>query len=159
MSSRNDSSLPEDQLPDAIIHELRNSDFVPFEIPPQRTAKILQEARRGLVTRRPVRRTRAWVRATAVISSFCAALLVCVVTQLGDKPQPAVGRQAIVTKPAQPASGSKDVDDNGTVNILDAYLMARLLESGSPGDKWDFNEDGQLNEDDIRLVAFEAVML
>jgi hypothetical protein len=62
-------------------------------------------------------------------------------------------------KGIQMAANPRDIDENGTVDILDAYAMARRLESGESADTWDFNSDGQLDESDIQLVAFDAVML
>ena len=159
MTDPNDSQSPEDQLPDGLVSELRQSDRVPFAIPPERTAKILRDAHRDLATRPTVRPARRWLRVTAVVSSVCAALLLFVVTQLSENDQFTMQPEATVMEMTQPSLHPKDVDENGTVDILDAYLMARLLESAQSGDHWDFNSDGQLNEEDIRLVAFDAVML
>jgi hypothetical protein len=96
---------------------------------------------------------------TAVVSSVCAASLVFVVTQLSENDQLTRQPEATFMQLPHPSLHPKDVDENGTVDILDAYMLARLLESGTSDGHWDFNSDGQLNEEDIRLVAFDAVML
>ena len=81
------------------------------------------------------------------------------VTQVTDRDQLTEESAASVPDTDLRSLYPKDIDGNGTVDILDAYAMARLLESGESGGHWDFNSDGQLNEDDVQLVAFDAVML
>jgi hypothetical protein len=55
---------------------------------------------------------------------------------------------------------SRDIDGNGQINILDAFALARTMNAGDvDGVRWDQNEDGQLNQADVNLVALTAVML
>ncbi|MBN1906635.1 MAG: hypothetical protein JW927_16250 [Deltaproteobacteria bacterium] len=59
-----------------------------------------------------------------------------------------------------PAQSSKDIDGNGRIDIIDAYLMNRRLVSGdSISDKLDFNRDGHINNEDISTIANAAVSL
>lgn len=58
------------------------------------------------------------------------------------------------------ASLPEDLDRNGSVNILDALLLARRVESGEPFDRrWDMNHDGQVDEADVEQIASVAVRL
>jgi len=53
-----------------------------------------------------------------------------------------------------------DIDRNGRVDILDAFKLARHIESANRTDKkWDINEDGVVNGKDVDLVASAAVSL
>jgi hypothetical protein len=53
-----------------------------------------------------------------------------------------------------------DIDRNGRVDILDAFKLARHIESaGNMETKWDFNGDGLINRSDVDTVAFVAVRL
>ena len=57
-------------------------------------------------------------------------------------------------------SQSVDIDQNGRVDILDAFKLARYVESAELTDKkWDINGDGLVNNNDVDLVASAAVRL
>jgi len=54
----------------------------------------------------------------------------------------------------------EDIDRNGTVDILDAFTLARHIEAGRPADRmWDFNGDGLVDRRDVDTVALAAVRL
>ena len=60
----------------------------------------------------------------------------------------------------KPPAAQGDVDRNGRVDILDAFKLARHIESaGAVEGKWDMNGDGQVNREDVDIVAFAAVRL
>ncbi len=53
-----------------------------------------------------------------------------------------------------------DIDRNGRVDILDAFKLARHIESaGRTETEWDFNGDGLIDQSDVDTVAFAAVRL
>ena len=53
-----------------------------------------------------------------------------------------------------------DIDRNGRVDILDAFKLARHVESADYTEKrWDINGDGLVNRKDVDEVAFAAVRL
>jgi len=55
---------------------------------------------------------------------------------------------------------ASDIDENGRVDILDAFKLARHIESAEVREaKWDINGDGQVNRDDVDVIAFAAVRL
>jgi hypothetical protein len=65
-----------------------------------------------------------------------------------------------ITSRQSVAEGRADVDRSGRVDILDAFRLAKHIESGGPTDiRWDLNEDGRVDRDDVDLVAFAAVRL
>jgi len=58
--------------------------------------------------------------------------------------------------PALPA----DIDLNGRVDILDAFKLARHIESETPfKPEYDLNADGVVNRKDVDSIAFAAVRL
>ena len=55
---------------------------------------------------------------------------------------------------------AEDIDQNGRVDILDAFKLARHIEStGRTETEWDFNGDGLVDRSDVDMVAFAAVRL
>ncbi len=53
-----------------------------------------------------------------------------------------------------------DIDHNGRVDILDAFKLARQIESSdAQNKKLDFNGDGVVNQEDVDIVALAAVHL
>jgi hypothetical protein len=53
-----------------------------------------------------------------------------------------------------------DIDRNGQVNILDAFKLAKQIQStNNPDKKWDINGDGLVNRGDVDFVASNAVRL
>ena len=55
---------------------------------------------------------------------------------------------------------AEDIDHNGRVDILDAFKLARHIESADHTEtKWDLNGDGLIDRSDVDMVAFAAVRL
>ena len=55
---------------------------------------------------------------------------------------------------------AEDIDRNGRVDILDAFKLARHIESaGRAETEWDFNGDGLIDQSDVDIVAHAAVRL
>jgi len=53
-----------------------------------------------------------------------------------------------------------DIDRDGRVDILDAFKLARHIETNGPTEKaWDFNGDGRIDHSDVDIVAHTAVRL
>jgi len=53
-----------------------------------------------------------------------------------------------------------DIDRNGRVDILDAFTLAKHIESAGPAEtEWDINGDGLIDRDDVDVVALAAVRL
>ena len=53
-----------------------------------------------------------------------------------------------------------DIDRNGRVDILDAFKLARHIESADRTEtEWDFNGDGLIDRSDVDMVAYAAVRL
>jgi hypothetical protein len=72
-----------------------------------------------------------------------------------------VGRSRPAPAPATTvALAPEDIDANGRVDILDAFVIARVLASGDePDPAWDVNADGVVDDADVDLVAMTGVRL
>jgi hypothetical protein len=72
----------------------------------------------------------------------------------GETPSPGVARQ-----PGPAVAG--DVDGSGTLDILDAFALARAVErdGGTPTRDHDFNGDGRVDRQDADWLAQRAVSL
>ncbi len=125
-----------------------------ISVPPEVDRAIMDRAYQKLIHRRKNRRIFRW--------SACAAAAAMVIfvfmLDTAREPQPeafhkvALRSAGITTK--------TDIDQNGRVNILDAFQLARHIESNRQLDmKWDINGDGSVNRDDVDSVAFVAVRL
>jgi hypothetical protein len=96
----------------------------------------------------PVRRL-LWVRWAAPLAAAAAIALGCVLW-FGHSP---AGR-------VQTAFAAEDIDHNGRVDIVDAFQLARHIESGHGiNPLWDFNGDGVIDRKDVDEVASAAVAL
>jgi len=146
-----------------------NTFFKPqFSVPPEVDRAIIDKANRCLVQRhwrhRVFRHISIWrIAAAAAVIIFAFSL------NLTQKPGPTTTSSFIVE--AQVV----DIDRNGRVDILDAFKLARYVESAdrsktnlspvsSTGQAlrkqgWDINEDGVVNRKDVDLVALAAVRL
>ena len=98
----------------------------------------------------PVPRGRLWLRYAAPIG--VAAML-------------ALGVWAVWPSLNQTQSGpvlavAGDADGSGTVDILDAFAMARVLDAGQPAPaNWDLTGDGRVDRADVSAVTAIVVSL
>lgn len=102
---------------------------------------------------RPQRRL-WWLRWAVAATTAAAAVIVWTVYVPAHRaPVPRAARVAAEMKRA-------DIDRNGRVDIIDAFRLARHIESASPTKQmWDINGDGLVNRDDVDQVARAAVRL
>jgi len=123
-------------------------------VPPQVDRAILGQARRRLA--KP-RRIILRIRWAAGIAAAAAVIAVGALLYFG----PGSSNQPSSINNHQPvAVGRADLDGNGRVDILDAFRLARAIESRGPAEtEWDVNGDGRVDRDDIDAVAFAAVRL
>jgi hypothetical protein len=113
----------------------------PPAVPGSVDAAILSRAR--LALGRPRRRPVRLFRWAGVAAAAAAALLLSL---FSDWPRP--------------ARDPMDIDRSGRVDILDAFAMARRIETGpSPDAAWDLNRDGRIDRKDVDVVAMAAVKI
>lgn len=175
----------DDSLPVEVVAALKTrygpSGRMPGPVPESRDHHILADARRHLAATVPtlvnVRRSHRVARRWTVLAAGTVLTLLLLIAVLprdarqptrlagtaADHTRAAAGRRLAVNelKLAEQAEGlAFDVDGNGRVNILDAFLVARRLESGTaPEAGQDVDQDGRLTQSDVDLIAMNAVRL
>jgi len=125
-------------------------------IPASVNRAVAEAARRHIPQRRP----RIWELRWAVPAAAAAAILVGI--SLWWLPAGSTTQTAREARPQAVAVSlpRADIDQNGTVDILDAFTLARHIEAKQPVDQvWDFNGDGLVDRRDVDTVALTAVRL
>ena len=138
------------QAPEALVEDLRSLHGKGPEVPPEVDVAVMRMARARLERRgRPAPAVR-WALAGAVAGCMLLVSLLLSVP----------GRLAMDAARGPVAVAREDLDGNGRVDILDAFALARHLETRRPPKtEWDINGDGQVDGADVDLVAMAAVSL
>jgi hypothetical protein len=134
-------------IPAQLRKDLRSLFEPPGRAPQQVDKAILEPASRRLARPRRLIIPLRWaaVAAAAAVVALAAILFI---------PQSAI-RNLQSTRPVL-----ADLDGNGRVDILDAFRLARRIESHNQiQTTWDFNRDGSVDRKDVDIVAFAAVRL
>jgi hypothetical protein len=145
-------------------------------VPPEVDRAVLDQVHRHLSRRYKPRRL---FRLAASISAAAAVIIFAFIFNVVREPAVKMAREAAqdmaekhdlyTARKSAPglvnsviAEDRVDIDQNGHVDILDAFKLARHVESESTGRaemKWDINGDGLVNRNDVDLVASAAVRL
>ena len=150
---RNSPTTPgPDQLPD-LARDLARLAEPRITVPQSVDDAVMAAARTALARRRrgghPAFRWGAWTAAAAGL-----ALAVWVGSVL--LPQQHASREmASMSAPAV----AGDLDRSGRVTILDAFALARQIESGQSPFSGDINSDGLIDRADVDAIAMLAVRL
>jgi hypothetical protein len=147
----------EEELPEALVAELRGVAMrnVPA-VPATLDAAILSEAKAGFA-----RRSRFRLAARVAIGVAAAAAVIAIAVPLmrqsdhdGKVSHTPVATQMLSVMPG----ASEDVDHSGKVDILDAFVVAKLVETGKQIDAaYDVNGDGKVDQSDVDRIAHAAV--
>ena len=149
---RNNPATPDpDQLPD-LARDLARLADARIEVPRSVDDAVMRAAATALSRPRrgghPAFRWAAWSAAAAgiVLTVWVGGIL----TQ-----GPAAPELASMSAP----TGAGDLDRSGRVTILDAFALARQLESDQLAVGGDFNGDGLIDRADVDAIALAAVRL
>lgn len=116
------------------------------EVPAAQDAALLAMARSAAAAT-PPRRSRAWMWAIPAVAA--AAVLAFAIL----RPGPSGDDRTAEVAPS-------DVNRDGTVDILDAFALARTLRAGGETlPQWDVNGDRTIDERDVDHIANQAVSL
>jgi hypothetical protein len=119
---------------------------VPLEI----NRAILDKASRKLI--RP--RSRFYILRWAGPVAAAAAIIIFVC--IGNIQKSNISQSKMNTI----AKLNDDIDNSGKVDILDAFKLAKFIQSGKSIDKkWDINGDGRVDDGDVKTIAYAAVSL
>ncbi|MEN6335354.1 MAG: dockerin type I domain-containing protein [Phycisphaerales bacterium] len=121
-------------------------------VPPQVDKAILDQARRRLAKPRPLILRIRWAGGIAA-----AAAVVAIGVFLYHGSAPHNHPSSIINYQSAATEQRIDLDGNGRVDILDAFRLAKSLESRGPtAAEWDVNGDGRVDRDDVDAVALAA---
>jgi hypothetical protein len=146
--------VDEPQLPAALVEALGGLHPRGPAVPGGVNWAILTEARAGYARRR-----RFWVAARAVGAMAAAAAAIVLAVVAVRERRHAVPAPVAATRGVGQSGQSGDLDGNGRVDVLDAFLLARRVRDGvaTPGD--DANGDGVVDQRDVDRVAGLAVSI
>ena len=178
----------EERIPQEVLAELKNRYGPVPAVPDVVDQAILADARRSLSSlqsapcRQP-RSTRIRWTLLSVSSILTVVLLLAVIPEQpqldvqitdavpGESEQRGIVAMSAAADPERLAevrmrkgnAGLIDVNGDGRIDILDAFALARTIESGETNNpreqRWDINQDGELNQLDVDLVALHVVKL
>jgi hypothetical protein len=149
----------DDALPQALVAELRDVAMrsVPA-VPATLDAAILREAKAGFA-----RRSRFRLAARVAIGVAAAAAVIAIafplVVREPERNETLSHRPgATQMLSVMPAAATEDVDHSGKVDILDAFVVAKLVDTGKQVDEtYDVNGDGKVDQSDVDRIAHAAV--
>ena len=145
--NRQDEAL---EAPPRLVAALQRLPRALIFIPPTADEAVLRAARRqleGLRRSRPV-----WFRFMPWVAAAAAVILLLALPQYFKHQAPsAVGSSAFTRW---------DLNQDGRVDILDAFALARQLkQGGAVSPQLDLNGDGVVDERDVAAIAARAVKL
>lgn len=155
-----------DTLPPAIIDALRELDGPAVLPDPQRDADVLSGARQYLAGAAPVDRKRRNLRlffAGSAGGAIAAAAMIAFVVFVwspvhNEAPMADMTAMSVEENAAQPPRPG-DLDQDGTIDILDAYALAKQVQRDGASPTQDLNHDGQVNQLDVDWIANQTVAL
>lgn len=136
--------------PKELLDDLGALYRVELPVPPEVDRAIIAMARERLAPRRRLRLSLRWAWAGAVAAAVLLAVWIAYPPGRHEKAPLRSGHYA----------AKEDFDGSGRVDILDAFALAREIESGrSHSLKWDMNGDGFVDRGDVDAIAMAAVSL
>jgi hypothetical protein len=146
------------KVSDEFKSDLGNMFRPQSSVPPEVDRAILDRAGRKLI--RPQRRHYI-IRRIGIIAATAAVIILAFSLDLSRKPSPSTS----VTYFAE--TRSADIDHSGRVDILDAFKLARQIESANNSESilslrkqgFDMNGDGLIDRGDVEFIAKAAVRL
>ena len=150
-TKRDNPETPEPEAPKGLTDDLAGLYRMDVSVPAEVDERILAQARERLSQPSQTRRRTfpMHILRWALPAGAAAAAAVLVVLWLGA-PKPDIGL----------AATRQDIDGSGRVDILDAFALARRIETtAEPAKEWDMNRDGIVDELDVNTIAMSAVSL
>jgi hypothetical protein len=145
--------------PPALARDLAALSRAPIEIPRRIDDSVLTAARSALAAPltglEPGRRRR--LRALGAAAAAAGAVLAT--AWIVARPPRATAPHAAAPPLAAAPTLDGDLDRNGRVDVLDAFLLARQLDAGASSAHGDLTRDGVVDRDDVDAIAMLAVTL
>lgn len=132
-----------------------NALFEPqIGVPPEVDHAVMDRANKHLAPLQSGKVKRLRIHWGWRIAAAAAVIILAFSLDLTKQPDPATDSFSISKAQAV------DIDRNGRVDILDAFKLARHIETADRTEtEWDFNGDGLIDRSDVDMVALAAVRL
>jgi hypothetical protein len=146
---------PQDEpdLPERLVEDLAELYRPPSGVPGDMDGEILFAAREQLGN---ARRSWRW----GLVGVIAASIALVFGIELIMQPRWSAQHSDTLVQREAPAVVREDIDRSGRVDILDAFLLARCIDTdGNTKPEWDVNGDGNINQADVDAVALTAVRL
>jgi hypothetical protein len=129
--------------------------FTPVtNIPPEIDRAVMDRAYQKLIPRQ--KKHRIFRFSACAAAAVAAVVIITLSLNLADRES----RTASFRSDIIAVADKTDIDQNGSVDVLDAFRLAHHIESADrPDMKWDVNGDGAVDKNDVDTVAFAAVRL
>jgi hypothetical protein len=120
-------------------------------VPAELDEAILSDARQSFAARR-----RRWTLVQRIGGGLAAAAVLAIAVRVFYPPPTTNAPMQAAHRPQ--LAQAADVNHDGRVDILDAYVVARHIARHEPLDPaWDVNGDGVVDQKDVDLIAHMAV--
>lgn len=120
-------------------------------VPGKLDEAILADARRSVAMRR-----RRWMLVQRIGAGLAAAAVLAIAIRVFHPGSTSISPAPSSQRPQ--LAQAADVNHDGRVDILDAYVVARHIARHEPLDPaWDVNGDGVVDQKDVDLIAHMAV--
>ncbi len=145
----------QDDLPQRLVDQLRTM-HARVDVPPAVDAAILRDARSGFARRR---RFRLAVRGAVAVAAAAAVIAIALpLFRVSYSSAPQQARVASKMLSAAPQHAREDADGDGKVDILDALVVAKLIDARKQLDEtYDVDGDGKVDQSDVDRIATVAV--
>lgn len=138
-------------LPPRLREAMVRMHLIDLPVPTELDRAILADAKRSFLRRR-----RAWMVISRLSIGIATAALVAIAVRVFVAAPSSHPPTAMVQPPR--LYQIADVNHDGRVDILDAYIVARKIARHEPLDPaWDINGDGVVDQKDVDLIATLAV--
>ena len=156
MDKQNQSQPEQDpKAPAKLVTDLKDLHKEHIFVPPKVDQSILNAGREHLggASRKPAEQETArqpWIPQWAPWAAAAASLMLLLFLTFQGEKQPPISVAKI---------SPMDINEDGQVDILDAFTLASRIEHKTLEEKWDINGDGQVNQADVEEISAFAVKL
>jgi hypothetical protein len=142
------------RIPSKLSADLKGLFEPEVGVPPEVDRAVMDKTHKHFAPLQSGKKKRLRIHWGWRIAAAAAVIILAFSLDLTKQPRPTTERLALSKIQAV------DIDRNGRVDILDAFKLARHIESaGRIEAGWDFNGDGQIDRSDVDIVALAAVRL
>jgi hypothetical protein len=148
------------RVPSRLLADL-NALFEPqVGVPPEVDRAVMDRVNKHFAAVQSGKPRRWRVRWAWRIAAAAAVIIFAFSLDLTKQIVPTTDHLPLVRAVREPPLQPVDIDRNGRVDILDAFKLARQIETDAPAEtEWDINGDGLINRSDVDMVALAAVRL